>query len=286
MNEVRLNRTDPSHFSKANFSVIEAGLSEVYPVDPATADPGGWLFAPGFPPSWGAFGRMRGAMTVRLCLAIPSERTLEVAAGGGGLTAALSSAGRAVVVNDLLVETLSNSLALYEIDRERITIVGGNLFELEPEELGVFDLVIASEVIEHVAHPDQLLVHLARFLSPGGRIVLTTPNGAFFRNVLPTFHQIEDPDALESEQFRPDADGHLFLLTPGELAELADGAGLRVESMFVWATPLLTGHAGLRRFVGRWCVPVARATERLVQWMPVPVRRRLCYSLVATLVKA
>lgn len=286
MNKVRLNRADPSYTSRDSFSVIESGLSRVYPVDRDTEDDGGWLFEPGYPPSYGAFGRMRGALTVRACLDIPSERTLEVAAGGGGLTAALTGAGRNVVVNDLLVETLSASLALYRIDRRRLTIIGGNIFDLEPDVLGHFDLVIASEVIEHVAHPDQLLSQLARFLAPGGRIVLTTPNGAFFRNVLPTFKQVDDPSALESVQFRPDADGHLFLLTSDELAELAIGAGLRIESMFVWATPLLTGHAGVRRFAGRWCIPVARAAERLAQWAPSFIRRRICYSLVATLVKA
>lgn len=285
-NKVRLNRADPSCASRESFSVIESGLSEVYPVDRDTEDDGGWLFEPGYPPSYGAFGRMRGALTVRSCLAIPSERTLEVAAGGGGLTAALAGAGRNVVVNDLLVDTLSESLALYEIDRERVTIIGGNVFDLEPEALGVFDLVIASEVIEHVAHPDQLLAQLGRFLAPGGRIVLTTPNGSFFRNVLPTFSQIEDPGALESEQFKPDADGHLFLLTPDELETLTIGAGLKVESMYVWATPMLTGHAGMRHLAGRWFIPVARATEWLAQRIPAFVRRRICYSLVATLVKA
>ena len=285
MNKARLNRVDPSHLSRASFSVVEEGLSQVYPVQSDTADDGGWLFKPGYPPSWGAFGRMRGATTVRICLAIPSGRTLEVAAGGGGLTAALAGAGRDVVVNDLLVETLNESLGLFDIDRKRLTVLGGNAFDLEPEKLGTFDLVIASEVLEHVAHPDQFLAHLARFLEPRGRIVVTTPNGSFFRNPLPTFRQVADPSALESEQFKPDADGHLFLLTPSELEELAIGAGLEVESMFVWATPLLTGHAGLRRLAGRWCIPIARATERLVQRIPAFVRCRVCYSIFATLVK-
>ena len=58
------------------------------------------------------------------------------------------------------------------------------------------------------------------------------------------------------------------------------------ESMFVWATPFLTGHAGLRRLAGRRSVVVARAAEWLVQRLPIFIRRRLCYSLVATMVKA
>lgn len=40
-----------------------------------------------------------------------------------------------------------------------------------------FDLVIASEVLEHVADPAAFLHQLAARVVPGGRIVLTVPNG-------------------------------------------------------------------------------------------------------------
>lgn len=39
------------------------------------------------------------------------------------------------------------------------------------------DLIIASEVIEHVASPEELLVATGNRLGPGGRMVVTTPNG-------------------------------------------------------------------------------------------------------------
>lgn len=40
-----------------------------------------------------------------------------------------------------------------------------------------FDLIIASEVIEHVAKPDQFLLFLKEKLTDNGKIVLTLPNG-------------------------------------------------------------------------------------------------------------
>jgi len=47
--------------------------------------------------------------------------------------------------------------------------------DLDPE--AMFDLIIASEVIEHVESPEELLLSLKRRLNAGGRIVLTVPNG-------------------------------------------------------------------------------------------------------------
>jgi 2-polyprenyl-3-methyl-5-hydroxy-6-metoxy-1,4-benzoquinol methylase len=41
----------------------------------------------------------------------------------------------------------------------------------------LFDAVLITEVIEHVAHPDEFLAKTAALVKPHGSIVLTTPNG-------------------------------------------------------------------------------------------------------------
>lgn len=51
------------------------------------------------------------------------------------------------------------------------------LVEQDAGELGTFDLVVASEVIEHVEYPDAFLAFLRSRLAPDGRLVLTLPNG-------------------------------------------------------------------------------------------------------------
>ena len=40
-----------------------------------------------------------------------------------------------------------------------------------------FDLIIASEVLEHVEAPDALLRHFRALLAEGGRLIVTVPNG-------------------------------------------------------------------------------------------------------------
>jgi SAM-dependent methyltransferase len=47
-----------------------------------------------------------------------------------------------------------------------------------PYERGFFDLIVMTEVIEHLVSPIPFLEHATRLLRPGGAIYLTTPNGA------------------------------------------------------------------------------------------------------------
>ena len=53
--------------------------------------------------------------------------------------------------------------------------------EALPEPTESFDLVIASEVIEHLITPDRVLEELTRVVKQGGHVLLTVPNVAFWR---------------------------------------------------------------------------------------------------------
>jgi SAM-dependent methyltransferase len=43
-----------------------------------------------------------------------------------------------------------------------------------------FDIVFCSEVIEHITNPQSLMSEFYRVLRPGGKLILTTPNSAFW----------------------------------------------------------------------------------------------------------
>ena len=226
--------------------VCRHGLSVVRPLLPQNGnDPYGWNYGSARPPSYWAYGRLRALLALGKSLALRPKRVLEVAAGDAALCACLRQTGCEVTANDLRQENLEQSVANFR-NRSQIRILPGNVFDLDPAETGSFDLVIACEIIEHVAHPVEFLAQLKRFLTPDGHLLLTTPNGAYFRNKLQTYSQVEDFTALESGQFKPDADGHLFLITPSEMELVASQAGFNVEHLVVWGTPFITGESGFR----------------------------------------
>jgi len=260
------------------------GLSTVRPLLPIARDEDhdGWNFGTGWPPSHRAFGRMRFLRTLEASRQLAPRRVLEVAAGGGALCACLARDGATVVANDLRESELRHALFQYE-NGSAVSIAAGDLFALDPAILGQFDLVIACEVIEHVAHPDDLLGHLRRFLTPGGRILLTTPNGAYFRNRLATLTTIKDPASLEAQQFKPDADGHLFLITPAELAALAAKAGLQIDSLELFGMPLITGHCGLARLQTPHLTRLCYASERLCNRLPKSLQTKAFFGLLAVM---
>jgi len=59
---------------------------------------------------------------------------------------------------------------------------------------------------------------------------------------LPTLSDIHDRELPKSRQYQPDADGHLFLVTPAELHKLAHDVGLSVVEHHLFAAPWVTGR--------------------------------------------
>ncbi len=46
-----------------------------------------------------------------------------------------------------------------------------------------YDVIVAGELIEHLANPGLFLCNMARHLAPGGTLVITTPNPFYFGHV-------------------------------------------------------------------------------------------------------
>jgi 2-polyprenyl-6-hydroxyphenyl methylase/3-demethylubiquinone-9 3-methyltransferase len=197
------------------------------------------LFQPTTPPGHRAFSRFRFLLTLESVISLPGRDILDVAGGQCFVASALHFRGRRVTVNDL--RSPEAALSVWGLEPE-VRHFARNIFELQKEETGVFDVVLCAELIEHVAHPDQLLTHLRRFLRPGGHLVVTTPNGSFLGSRLPTLSEVPDHTVLEGRQYMPDADGHLMLMTPQELSDLFQRAGFEIVRTVLFGSPALRGY--------------------------------------------
>ena len=144
---------------------------------------------------------------------------LDVAGAHGNFTVPLAEKGYRVTWNDLRGELAGFVKLKYEYGH--VEFAPGDIFKLASAWTACFDGVLALEVIEHVAHPDQFIASMAAMLKPGGRLFVSTPNGRYIRNDLPRFSDCPDPSVYEAVQFKRNADGHIFLLDAAELLSMA-----------------------------------------------------------------
>jgi ubiquinone/menaquinone biosynthesis C-methylase UbiE len=100
------------------------------------------------------------------------DRTLDLGCGDGRLTGELAQRAAGTVGADVAERALDRARARHpELEFQLVPFCG----ELPFDDLA-FDLVWASEVIEHVADTARWLSEVRRVLAPGGRLLLTTPS--------------------------------------------------------------------------------------------------------------
>lgn len=187
-------------------------------------------------------------------------KVADLACAAGNFALCLAEEGYRVTGVDILEDFLS--YARIKRTKGEIDFVKGNLIEYRhPTQL---DGVLMGEVIEHVAWPEQLIESARANLRTGGIFVLTTPNGEYGANDLPTFKQISsDRSKFEAEQFHHGH--HLFLYTPGEIAELLERGGFEVLRVEVFNSHYLTKRTVLRYFFPQFAL---KAMDRSLSQLP------------------
>ncbi len=106
----------------------------------------------------------------------PTDRALEIGCGTAALGAALARRGAHVVASDVALRWLVLARKrLEEEDADGVELVACAA-EALPFAAECFDIVAASDVVEHVDDVEHFIAECARVLRPGGLLFLATPN--------------------------------------------------------------------------------------------------------------
>lgn len=158
---------------------------------------------------------------------IRNSRVLDLGAGTGRHLRALDARGAWVVAGDLRPEIHAASGGVVQLDAHHLPFVDAS-----------FDLVVISEVLEHVPDPLAVLLECARIVSTGGMVVVSVPRYG--------------PEAINwmlSLEYHSVPGGHIHIFTRRELRDLARRAGFTTERIH-HSHALHSPYWWLKSFVG------------------------------------
>jgi 2-polyprenyl-3-methyl-5-hydroxy-6-metoxy-1,4-benzoquinol methylase len=200
---------------------------------------------------------------------------LDVGCAQGTLALLLAERGHRVTAIDLRTEFLDYARSRHTHGEVRFMQCNA----LEEDIPGSFDLIYANQLIEHLVYPAQLLARLRRNLRPGGRLIVTTPNGDYLKNHLPSYRALGDPAQWAHLQHTADGDGHFYAYRAAELVDVFQQAALqRIEVRF-FESPAISGHMKVRYLHRLLPAPVLRALDRAALCVPW-LGRKLSHQLL------
>jgi len=157
---------------------------------------------------------------------------LDIGCGSGNITrhvADFAERVHAIDVSPKAIEVAQANLAgSPNITFEALDVFGSG--DAERQSLfGQYDLVVLSEVLEHLDEDQQALDTISRLIKPGGHLLLTVPAD-------PRQWSVEDELA-----------GHKRRYTRPELIAKLNQAGFKVERLVNWGFPFTRGLLALER---------------------------------------
>jgi len=176
---------------------------------------------------------------------------------------------------------LSHSRIFYANERKKITRTNNINFEVGdamalsfPE--ATFDIVICTEVLEHLPDPKLCVSELFRVLKPGGLAIITTPNPENvilkLGRVLKAFHQMKDEPKITSEYTKDTFNisrvgyGHISVKSYAEWERLFKICGFKIEKRkrggLLFGGPRYDNH----RFLFIFIMLLEIALDRIPFW--------------------
>lgn len=146
-------------------------------------------------------------------------QVLDFGAGVGGLTLKIAATKKAksITCYDLMSRPQDFSPAI----QWRVADLNDDFTHFNEQ----FDLIVASEIIEHLENPRATARNWFRILKPGGRLILSTPNNESYRALLSLFLRGHFVDFDDSSY-----PAHITALLPKDLQRVLLEAGFTPPS--------------------------------------------------------
>lgn len=144
--------------------------------------------------------------------AVPCGRLVEVGPGFGTFAALVAQMNsfREVIAIEPTPE-------MAHACRDRgVTVIEQAVEHISPAEIGLADVLVSFEVIEHLFDPALFVETAAKLLQPGGLLVLTCPNGEGFDTLMLSGRSV----AVDSE--------HVNLFNPASVSVLLERLGFEL----------------------------------------------------------
>ena len=103
---------------------------------------------------------------------------LEIGCGEGGNLAPFLEYGCVQIVGiDMAVGKIENAKKYFDKlpNRDRIEFITNDIYNVSPEDIGKFDIIITRDVLEHIHNQEKFMGFVHKFLKPDGKFFLGFP---------------------------------------------------------------------------------------------------------------
>jgi 2-polyprenyl-3-methyl-5-hydroxy-6-metoxy-1,4-benzoquinol methylase len=222
---------------------------------------------------------------VFLALKYPNGKVCDVGCAQGNISLTLGELGCDVTAVDINPDYIEYSKMKYEFGN--VDWVTGNIEELEFQE--TFDIVIASELIEHCAYPEIIMKTIFKCLKPGGVVIVTTPNGAKLGSrlmirlpSLTRLRKMQNRKNIEEKQFGPHGEHHLFQMRLKEMKYVVPQNGEIVKRGYCGGSTLL-----INKFTAFFLKVISvKTTEKIVKGIArTPLLNKMASSKIYAVIR-
>ncbi len=170
----------------------------------------------------GLVEKTRVQALLRLARIQPDEAVLEIGCEAGHLLVSTPPAKRTVGA-DISQAALEDASALFRSRNHPVELYQADAQQSLPFARGEFDVILCSEMLEHVADPRSVLCNIHALATPGTRLIVSVPIEApklFVKKILRStgLFRVLFP-GIEQEQ----SEWHLQAFTKRMLYDLCDG---------------------------------------------------------------